>query len=179
MTLEEHLPIDNVELDLAWHSNRPDLLSQETCQQLLCHWLLHLQPELAPQQRRKGYSIGLTFTDDATMAQLNQTWRHGQGATDVLAFASSQDGPWLVPDSEEPLELGDIVIALETAERQAEAIGWPLVQELTWLLSHGLLHLLGWDHPDEASLAAMVRRQTLLLEASHGSQPPDNNPGSG
>ena len=156
----------DLEVDLAWSSVRSDLLGQPVCRRLLRHWLLALQPELAPRQRSRAYSLGVTMTDDATMAGLNQTWRHGQGATDVLAFASGQDGPWLAPEPGEPLELGDIVIAWETAERQAQASGWSLNQELVWLLSHGVLHLLGWDHPDDVSLAAMLERQILLLEAT-------------
>ena len=66
-------------------------------------------------------------------------------------------------DSGEPLELGDIVISLESAARQAAAAGTSLEAELQFLASHGLLHLLGWDHPDEASLAAMLSRQEALI----------------
>jgi len=65
----------------------------------------------------------------------------------------------------EPLELGDIVISLETASRQAAAAGTSLEAELLFLASHGLLHLLGWDHPDAASLAAMLSRQESLIAA--------------
>lgn len=155
-----------LELDLAWSSVRTDLLNQPICHQLVRHWLMALQPELTLRQRSTAYSLGITITDDATMAEFNQTWRHRHGATDVLAFASGQDGPWLAPGPGEPLELGDIVVAWETAELQAKASGWSLDQELTWLLSHGLLHLLGWDHPDDASLASMLERQILLLEAT-------------
>lgn len=163
----------NLEVDLAWSSVRSDLLGQPVCRRLLRHWLLALQPELAPRQRCRTYSLGVTLTDDVTMAGLNRTWRHGHGATDVLAFASGQDGPWLAPAPGEALELGDIVIAWETAERQAGASGWSLDQELVWLLSHGLLHLLGWDHPDDVSLAAMLERQILLLEATGQTNPED------
>ena len=62
-----------------------------------------------------------------------------------------------------PLELGDIVISVETAARQAREHDHPLERELRFLASHGLLHLLGWDHPDEESLAAMLERQERLL----------------
>ncbi len=65
--------------------------------------------------------------------------------------------------SGEPLELGDIVISLESAARQAAAAGTSLEAELLFLASHGLLHLLGWDHPDEASLATMLARQEALI----------------
>jgi probable rRNA maturation factor len=63
------------------------------------------------------------------------------------------------------LELGDVVISLETAARQAPDHGHDLEQELLFLASHGLLHLLGWDHPDQESLAAMLARQDALLAA--------------
>lgn len=62
------------------------------------------------------------------------------------------------------LELGDIVISLDTAARQAPEHGHSLEQELLFLASHGLLHLVGWDHPDDASLAAMLARQGDLLD---------------
>ncbi|MFM7312248.1 MAG: rRNA maturation RNase YbeY [Cyanobium sp.] len=62
-----------------------------------------------------------------------------------------------------PLELGDIVISVETAARQAPEQGHSLERELLFLASHGLLHLLGWDHPDDARLAMMLARQEALL----------------
>ncbi len=63
------------------------------------------------------------------------------------------------------LELGDIVISLETAARQAGEGPGALEHELLFLASHGLLHLLGWDHPDEASLTAMLTLQQDLLNS--------------
>jgi rRNA maturation RNase YbeY len=89
----------------------------------------------------------------------------GVALTPSLAF-----GPSLALDpssdlepSGEPLELGDIVISLETAARQAAAADTSLEAELLFLASHGLLHLLGWDHPDAESLAAMLCRQEALI----------------
>ena len=76
-----------------------------------------------------------------------------------LALESSSD----LETSGEPLELGDIVISLETAARQAAAADTSLEAELLFLASHGLLHLLGWDHPDAESLAAMLSRQEALI----------------
>ena len=76
-------------------------------------------------------------------------------ADDTALWGATADG--------EPLELGDIVISLDTAARQADEHGHSLVRELQFLASHGLLHLLGWDHPDDASLAAMLERQETLL----------------
>jgi rRNA maturation RNase YbeY len=76
-----------------------------------------------------------------------------------LALDPSSD----LQPSGEPLELGDIVISLETAARQAAAADTSLEAELLFLASHGLLHLLGWDHPDADSLAAMLSRQEALI----------------
>ncbi|MFN5193834.1 MAG: rRNA maturation RNase YbeY, partial [Cyanobacteriota bacterium] len=65
-------------------------------------------------------------------------------------------------------ELGDIVIALPTAARQAAEHGHDLERELLFLASPGLLHLLGWAHPAEPSLAAMLARQERLLAQPAG-----------
>ncbi|MEI6615968.1 MAG: rRNA maturation RNase YbeY, partial [Cyanobium sp. ELA507] len=104
---------------------------------------------------------------------LNGEWRQRPEPTDVLAFAAQEEGedgmpfhtlpePW--PEgAETALELGDIVISLETAARQAEDHHHSLAEELLFLASHGLLHLLGWDHPDEASLAVMLAWQDKLM----------------
>ncbi|CAK6690600.1 rRNA maturation RNase YbeY [Synechococcus sp. BA-124 BA4] len=157
---------------------------------LLAAWLEQMQPELPQALRAPAYSLGLSLVGDREMAELNESWRNQQGPTDVLAFAAQDEGlegapampkpPELASDQEspeqgEPLELGDIVISLDTAVRQAEAAGVSLARELSWLASHGLLHLLGWDHPDDARLEAMLRRQDQLLECcagSDGSDPP-------
>jgi probable rRNA maturation factor len=90
--------------------------------------------------------------------------RH-QGPTDVLAFAAQEELPALA-NPEATLELGDIIISLDTAARQAAAAGHDLREELLFLASHGLLHLVGWDHPDQASLEAMLARQDRLVAAT-------------
>ena len=92
---------------------------------------------------RRRSCLGLRFTDDGTIADLNSAWRQKTGPTDVLSFAALDDaGNWMEGPS---IELGDIVVSLETARRQAQEQGHSLQRELRWLVSHGLLHLLGWD----------------------------------
>ncbi len=86
--------------------------------------------------------------------------------TDVLAFAALEGESLLLEEDDSPLYLGDIVVSLETAQRQAAEQRHPLETELAWLVSHGLLHLLGWDHPDDAQLAAMLTQQRSLLQAA-------------
>jgi len=148
-------------------------LGEALWQRRLGNWLAQLAAELPESMRAPAYSLGLRLVSEASIAALNREWRAMEGPTDVLAFAALdpglEDSPSLPlpPDGAagglEPLELGDIVISLETAARQAEEAGHDLEQELLFLASHGLLHLLGWDHPDEASLAAMLARQERLL----------------
>lgn len=91
------------------------------------------------------------MTDDATIRALNRSWRKKDEATDVLSFPMSAD---------EGL-LGDVVISLDTARRQAKEYKNPLEHELVRYLAHGLLHLLGYDHhrpKDRARMAAAERR---------------------
>ena len=140
---------------------------EESWSLLLGRWLAELAGEIPAALRCSAYSLGLQLCDDASIAALNEAWRRQAGPTDVLAFAAQEEAP-PVPEGggEIWLELGDIVISLDTAQRQARDAGHSLAEELLFLASHGLLHLLGWDHPDGASLAAMLERQTALLVAS-------------
>ena len=146
--------------------------AERNWQTLLGDWLGQLTPELPAELRAPAYSLGLLITDDRSISVLNGEWRQQDGPTDVLAFAT-QEAP-LPPGAlaelgeDEPLELGDIVISLETAARQAQEHNHDLAGELRFLASHGLLHLLGWDHPDAASLELMLARQELLLARGSG-----------
>ena len=163
-----------MELDLALDregvalqpADSTDLLDETAWLQQLDHWLSCLCGDSSldcPSLVRSAQelSLGLRFTDDASIAELNSAWRQKTGPTDVLSFAALDDpGDWMEGPS---IELGDIVVSLETARRQAQEQGHSLQQELRWLVSHGLLHLLGWDHPDAASLAAMLARQDRLI----------------
>lgn len=135
-------------------------------QDWITQWMTHLEPAnmqgeaLHPTDR---YELSLRLTDDQEVQNLNREFRDKDQPTDVLSFAALEvDCPQL-PD-EEPLCLGDIIISVETAARQAEIQGHSIEIELIWLASHGLLHLLGWDHPDEASLMEMLNQQRELLQ---------------
>ena len=105
---------------------------------------------------RKDAELSVVIGDDAFIAELNQQWRAKDGPTDVLSFP--QDG------ADGPL-LGDVVISVETAARQAADQGHDLDTELQVLLVHGLCHLLGHDHHDLEETAAMRRAERELLEA--------------
>ncbi len=128
----------------------------------LQRWVAELDPQLSPIN---AYEVGLRLTDDAEIQQLNTDYRQQNKPTDVLSFAALET---TLPGSdslylEQPIYLGDIIVSVETAGRQAAKAQRPLAQEVAWLTAHGLLHLLGWDHPDEASLIQMIDRQDHLL----------------
>ncbi len=114
------------------------------------------------------YEVSLLLTDDTEIQALNLQYRHQDCPTDVLAFAALEaDIPSLGIEelNSEPLYLGDIVISVNTAISQAQEQGHSISRELVWLAAHGLLHLLGWDHPDAQSLEAMLAEQDLLIQA--------------
>ncbi len=116
-----------------------------------------------PQIVRKSnfLSLGLELTDDLTIKNLNKIWRQKNTSTDVLSFPVI-DKETIFP-TQKQIELGDIVVSIPTAQRQAKEQKIHLTQELLWLVSHGLLHLLGWDHPDDKTLTEMLDLQEFLL----------------
>ena len=114
----------------------------------------------AHRDRRAGYEVSLRLVGDAAIHALNRDYRHKDAPTDVLAFAQREaPGGHLHPEL-----LGDIVISVDTARRQARR---GLYRELVHLASHGLCHLLGYDHRDDAEEQAMnTRAAALRQEAS-------------
>ena len=109
-------------------------------------------------------SIGLQFTDDYFIRKLNTEWRNKPEKTDVLAFSALDES--LVFPGNDCVELGDIVVSVQTAQNQAFQHKHSLETELRWLVSHGFLHLLGLDHPDPNKLKEMLSLQEHLLRIS-------------
>jgi probable rRNA maturation factor len=102
--------------------------------------------------------VTIRLTDEAEMRQLNNAYAQSPRATDVLSFPSGD----VVPDSG-GIYYGDVAIALPVASAQARAAGHDLRAELALLTIHGVLHLLGHDHADEAARAAMWKLQDEIL----------------
>ena len=115
--------------------------------------------------------LSILLTDDSTIHTLNREHRGKDKPTDVLAFPLDEtDEPppraakgvrTKTKASHAPRVLGDVVISLDTAERQATSRKRPLVNEVRFLLAHGLLHLIGYDHDTLAKkrdMGAMTRR---------------------
>jgi len=104
--------------------------------------------------------LTLVLTDDAEIHTLNREHLGVDKPTDVLSF------PLLEPDDEgfpEVPHLGDIVVSLDTAQRQADAAGHGLELEVATLAAHGLTHLLGYDHPTEEAWAVFRTNQTRIV----------------
>lgn len=139
-------------------------ITVETWEYWFHHWLEILQQNIPPAL---NYEIGLRLTDDFEIQALNAQYRNQNKPTDVLSFAALEvDCPQPTQmHASVPLYLGDIVISVYTAQRQAQQQGHSLSTELAWLAAHGLLHLLGWDHPDEESLEEMLAQQVILLKS--------------
>ena len=105
--------------------------------------------------------VSIVLTDDEHIHRLNLEYRSVDRPTDVLSFAQAEG----VPFPGVGQILGDIVISLETARRQAEERGHPMGHEVRILLVHGLLHLLGFDHENDEDRERMAAEEESLLSA--------------
>ncbi len=103
--------------------------------------------------------LSLLLTDDAEICQLNKTYRDRDHATDVLSFPQDENA---VNESGDTL-LGDVVISVETAARQAEEHHLSFNEELILLAIHGILHLLGYDHERSPQDARIMKDKTQVI----------------
>lgn len=120
----------------------------------LAPWLARVLSEVAPQTR----SLGVRFAGDRELRRVNRTWRGQDKPTDVLSFAGAEG------------HLGDILISVPTARRQAASAGQASERELKVLLLHGILHCLGYDHEsDDGAMERLERRlRRKLIDEAHG-----------
>ena len=156
------------DLDICLDSQSIDLISSAIFwNNEIASWIRFIQlneeykcPKIV--RSSSNISLGLELTNDKKISDLNHTWLGQAKSTDVLSFPII-DETFSLPSSEF-LELGDIVISVPTAVRQAKENNVDLFRELRWLATHGLLHLLGWDHCDQESLTQMLITQEQLLD---------------
>ncbi len=121
--------------------------------------------------------FGVAIADDDTVRGLNRRHRGLDETTDVLAFSNlsagryygdepaqstGEPGPFVTPP-EQAAEIGEVIISYPQAARQARGAGHSVRREMSDLLAHGLLHLLGYDHEDPEDEARMTARQRVLL----------------
>jgi probable rRNA maturation factor len=118
-------------------------------------------PDLGPDP---AADVAVLLADDETLHALNREFRQKDAPTDVLSFegdASPDDVH--VPGA--PWHLGDIAISIERVKRQAAEYGHSFERELAYLLTHGTLHLLRYDHEDDAALSEMRAAEEKALAA--------------
>lgn len=145
--------------------------------ELMVLTILHQTLDLLGQE---SCEFSVSFVSDATMQDLNREYRDKDEPTDILSFAQQdevEDFSWpeVQYEGEEslPVEvevLGDMVISLDTLKRNALSFSVKEEEELTRLLIHGLLHLLGEDHESNEAQEPMLVKQEQLLHQVRGSK---------
>lgn len=108
----------------------------------------------------RAVEVSIALVDDETMQQLNKQYRHKNMPTDVLSFTQEQE--ITIPGT--PKLLGDVVVSVDTAKRQAAAANRTLDEELCQLIIHGVLHLLGYDDVTEEGYQEMLRRGATIWQ---------------
>ncbi len=108
--------------------------------------------------------VSIVLCDDPYIHALNRDYRGKDQPTDVLSFALNEGEAEQIIDGPAENLLGDIIISLDTAACQAEEYGHSLEREIAYLTVHGMLHLLGYDHEEEADKCEMRTEEEHILE---------------
>lgn len=118
--------------------------------------------------------LSLLLTNDSRIHEINLAHRGKDKPTDVLSFPQNEFRAPEVPKRKGPLAvLGDVVVSLDTADRQARGRRRPLFEEVRFLLAHGVLHLLGYDHATPEEKKVMTARTRWLVERTFEAVPKD------
>lgn len=117
---------------------------------------------LVQEGYQTGAEVSLVLVDDQYIHQLNLQYRGIDAPTDVLSFALEDGLPTAAIPGEEPV-LGDVVVSLPAARRQAADYGHDFRREVAFLTVHGVLHLLGYDHDTETGRQLMRAREEAAL----------------
>ena len=119
---------------------------------------------LAQMRVHPQAELSVVLVDETTMEQLHVQWMDEPGPTDVLSFPMDELRPGTEGEDSPPGLLGDVVLCPQVAARQARTAGHSTAEELLLLTTHGILHLLGYDHaePDEEKEMFGLQRKLLL-----------------
>ena len=111
-----------------------------------------------------GTDLAIQFVDEPAMEVLHLQWMDEPGPTDVLSFPMDELRPGSESDPSGPGLLGDIVVCPQVAALQADAAGHEMINEILLLTTHGILHLLGFDHAEPDEEKEMFGLQRHILE---------------
>ena len=144
----------------------------------LVHWVRLAEHVLVAERAPADAEMSVVFVDEATIADLNETYLAGDGPTDVLSFPLEEEipvgrypdeggrGPGVDGDpTEPPLAIGDVLVCPTVARRQADARGIALDDEIGLLVVHGTLHLFGYDHQEAEEAVRMQQREREILDS--------------
>jgi probable rRNA maturation factor len=123
------------------------------------------QENLAALHVSPDADVAIVLVDEGAMEQLHLQWMDEPGPTDVLSFPMDELRPGTEDQPTPPGLLGDIVLCPQVAESQAETAGHSTMDELILLTTHGLLHLLGYDHAEPEEEREMFGLQRELIAA--------------
>lgn len=124
------------------------------------------QAVLLTEKFENDAEVSVSFVDNAEIRRLNRIYRDKDKSTDVLSFPLGENGVYDVNNETGASLLGDVVISMETAVKQAHIYGHSLEREVGFLTVHSMLHLLGYDHETSALDAAkMHEKEELILES--------------
>jgi len=121
-----------------------------------------VQEVLVAEGVAKEAEVSVVFVDDEYIRRLNRQYRGVDSPTDVLSFAMLEGEP--LAGKEEELILGDVVVSLPAAQRQSAEYGHSLAREVAYLIVHGMLHLLGYDHQTAEQKQVMRAKEEAVLE---------------
>ncbi len=124
------------------------------------------QAVLTTEKFEKNAEVSVSFVDNNEIRRLNKIYRDKDKSTDVLSFPLGENGVYDINNETGACLLGDVVISMETAVKQARIYGHSLEREVGFLTVHSMLHLLGYDHETSALDAAkMHEKEELILES--------------
>lgn len=114
-------------------------------------------------KKNSDVQFSITICDDGKIAKLNKEWRNKEGATDVLTFVMDEGLEFPNPENE-PKELGDIIISIDSVLLNSRDLEIPMEEELKRVTVHGILHLLGYTHTDQDWDKGMLKEQEEILD---------------
>lgn len=126
-------------------------------------YLAIIQETAKQLEIEEDLELSCILVDDSKIHEINKEYRKIDRATDVISFALEDNDQFYVPGM--PRSIGDIFISIDHAKEQAEEYGHGLKREMCFLFTHGLLHLLGFDHMEKDDEIKMVAMQKSILDA--------------